>query len=97
MRNIIYHVRKREDVVQEGLKMKLTGAKKGAHVGLLSCYNLHVDAGLGVGHVFLVPALPARNTGKGPGNPVFNQRTNHAFNRIRHASTGQFLKGRTTG
>jgi hypothetical protein len=50
MRKRVYHVRKREDVVQEGLKMKLSGLPdKGAHVGLLGRYNLHVDPDLGVG------------------------------------------------
>ena len=36
MKKHIYHVRKREDLLQEGLIMKLDGLpSKGAHVGLL--------------------------------------------------------------
>jgi hypothetical protein len=50
MKKRIYHVRTREDVLQEGLKMKMEGLpKKGAHVGILGRYNLLVDPDLGVG------------------------------------------------
>jgi hypothetical protein len=54
MKKHIYHVRKREDVLQEELIMKLEGLPvKGAHVGLLGCYNLYVNPDLGVGKAML--------------------------------------------
>ena len=54
MKKRIYHVRKREDITQEGFSMKVKGLPgKGAHVGLLGHYNLHVDPDLGVGKAAL--------------------------------------------
>jgi hypothetical protein len=51
MKERIYHVRKREDMVHTNLKCKITDlpTKGRKHAGLLSQYNIHVDPELGVG------------------------------------------------
>jgi hypothetical protein len=103
MKKQINHVRTREDVLQEGLRMKLEGLPaKGAHIGLLvGRYNLLVDPDLGVGTAVKrrIPCAYAacEEYRKRPGNPTFHQRTNLASNRIALVRAGQFSKRRMTG
>jgi hypothetical protein len=98
MKNRIYHVRKREDVVQEGLKMKLTGLpKKGAHVGLLGRYNLHVDADLGVGTAALrrIPCACAacEEHRKRPWKPGFQPKDQPRFQQNKACKYWPIFKG----
>jgi hypothetical protein len=102
MKKPMYHVRKREDVLQEGPDMKLEGLPvKGAHVGLLGRYNLYVDPELGVGKAMLqqIPCAcaPCKEFTKHPWKSGVPAKTNLALNRIGCVSTGKFLRVRTTG
>jgi hypothetical protein len=86
-------VRKREDIVQKGLKMKLTGLPDKGLIWVYLAGTIYMWTQTWVleqlhCNVFHMPVLPVRNPGKGLGNLVFRQRTNCAFNRIRPASTG---------
>ena len=54
MKKHIYHVRKIEDVLQEGLIMNLEVLpSQESHVGFIGRYNLYVDPKLGVRKVML--------------------------------------------
>ena len=84
MKKHIYHVRKREDLLQEGLIMKLDGLpSKGAHVGLLGSYNLYVDPELGVSKVMLrkIPCAcaPCKEFIKRPWKPVVPEKYQPCF------------------
>jgi hypothetical protein len=102
MKKHIYHVRKREDVLQEGLVMKLEGLPvKGADVGLLGLYNLYVDLELGVGKAMLrqIPCTcaPCKEFTKHPWKAGVPAKTNFALNRIGCVSTGKCFRVRMTG
>jgi hypothetical protein len=98
MKKRIYHVRKREDVLQEGLTMKLEGLpSKGAHVGLLGRYNLYVDPELGVGKAMLrrIPCAcaPCKEYTKRPWTPGVPEKDQPRFQQNRLCKYWEIFKG----